>query len=38
MAAPPAAFLLWLLAVTSAYVFSAHVLKKRYLRHHQAWL
>jgi P-type Mg2+ transporter len=38
MAPLPAAYLLWLIAVTAAYGLAAQLVKTRYLRHHQAWL
>jgi hypothetical protein len=38
MAPPPAAYLVWLVAVMAAYGLAAHLVKKHYLRRHQAWL
>jgi len=38
MAPPPAGYLVWLVAVMVAYGLAAHLVKKRYLRRHQAWL
>jgi Mg2+-importing ATPase len=38
MAPPPAGYLVWLVAVMAAYGLAAHLVKKHYLRHHQAWL
>ena len=38
MAPLPAAYLLWLIAVTAAYGLAAQLVKTRYLRHYQAWL
>ncbi|PXX06629.1 magnesium-translocating P-type ATPase [Mycolicibacterium moriokaense] len=38
MAPPPAAYLVWLVAVLATYGLAAHLVKKHYLRHYQAWL
>ena len=38
MAPLPIPYLLWLITVTAAYGLAAHLMKKRYLRHHRAWL
>jgi Mg2+-importing ATPase len=38
MTVPPSAYWLWLVAVTVAYGLAAHLVKKRYLRHHDTWL
>jgi Mg2+-importing ATPase len=38
MAAPPAGYQVWLVAVMAAYGLAAHLVKKHYLRHHQTWL
>ena len=38
MVAPPVAYWLWLAAVTAAYGLAAHLVKRRYLRHHDTWL
>jgi P-type Mg2+ transporter len=38
MAPPPAGYLVWLVAVLAAYGLAAHLVKKHYLRHYQAWL
>jgi Mg2+-importing ATPase len=38
MAPPPAGYLVWLVAVMAAHGLAAHLVKKRYLRRHQAWL
>ena len=38
MAPLPIAYWLWLIAVTAGYGLAAHLVKKRYLRHNQAWL
>jgi Mg2+-importing ATPase len=38
MDAAPARYLVWLVVVMVAYGSAAHLVKKQYLRHHQAWL
>ncbi|MBV8928079.1 MAG: magnesium-translocating P-type ATPase, partial [Mycobacteriaceae bacterium] len=38
MTAPPAGYLLWLVAVTIAYAAAAQLVKQRYVRRHQHWL
>jgi P-type Mg2+ transporter len=38
MAPLPIAYWLWLITVTAGYGLAAHLVKKRYLRHNQAWL
>jgi hypothetical protein len=38
MAPLPIAYWLWLITVTAGYGLAAHVVKKRYLGHHQALL
>jgi Mg2+-importing ATPase len=38
MVSPPVAYWLWLATVTPAYGLAAHLVKKRYLQHHQRWL
>jgi P-type Mg2+ transporter len=38
MVAPPGGYWLWLATVTAAYGLAAHLVKKRYLRHHETWL
>jgi Mg2+-importing ATPase len=38
MAPLPIAYVLWLITVTAGYGLAAHLVKKRYMRHNQAWL
>jgi Mg2+-importing ATPase len=38
MAPPPTGYLAWLVAVMAVYGLAAHLVKKQYMRHHQAWL
>ena len=38
MIPPPIAYWAWLVAVCAGYGLSARLVKKRYLRHHPAWL
>jgi hypothetical protein len=38
MTPPPAAYVLWLPAVTATYGFGAQLVKKWYLRRHEVWL
>ena len=38
MTPPPVTYLVWLLGILAAYGLAAQLVKKRYLRHHRAWL